>query len=311
MTDEAHISVLYVESLDALNIQPDGVYFDGTFGRGGHTRGILERLGSGGRVYAMDKDPQAVECAQAAFAGETRFALEQASFATMAQWVERLSLMGKVDGVLLDLGVSSPQLDDPARGFSFRADGPLDMRMDPDQGESAAQWLAHVDEAELATVLKEYGEERYARRIARAIVEARKGRAFTTTAQLAEVIAAAHPAWEKGKHPATRSFQAIRIQVNRELDDLHDCLAAIPDMLAPGGRLVVISFHSLEDKIVKQFIQKQSKPAQMPHDLPIMAADMPAARMRKIGKMVQAGDAELKQNARARSARMRVAEKVA
>jgi len=302
---------MFDEALDALQIRENGIYLDGTFGRGGHSRGILKRLGAQGRVYAMDKDPVAVQHAREDFKDEPRFELEQASFADMADWVQRLSLVGKIDGVLLDLGVSSPQLDDPQRGFSFKADGPLDMRMNPDQGESAAQWLAHVGESDLIAVLKEYGEERFARRIARAIVSARQEEALTSTRQLAEIIAAAHPAWEKGKHPATRSFQGIRIHVNRELEDIRECLEGIPDLLAPGGRLVVISFHSLEDKIVKQFIQKQSKPPQMPHDIPVMEKDIPAPRMRKIGKMAPPSKQEVDLNVRARSARMRVAEKVA
>ena len=309
--NQTHISVLFDEALDALMIHADGIYIDGTFGRGGHTRGILSRLNEHGRVYAMDKDPAALQCASEELKQDQRFVIVQASFADMKAWADKLDITGKVDGVLLDLGVSSPQLDDPQRGFSFKADGPLDMRMDPAQGESASQWLAHVDEQDLAVVLKNYGEERYARRIARAIVAARQEQPITTTLQLAEIVAAAHPAWEKGKHPATRSFQAVRIYINRELEDLETCLQGIPDVLKPGGRLVVISFHSLEDRIVKQFIHKQSQGEQMPHDLPVMASQLSAGRLKKVGKMLQPSGREVDENVRARSARMRIAEKVA
>lgn len=305
-----HRSVLFDEALDGLAIREDGIYVDGTFGRGGHAGALLGRLGAAGRLIAFDKDPEAVAHAQARFGGDARFQMVASSFAVMPQVMAQQGLNGRVDGVLLDLGVSSPQLDDAARGFSFRADGPLDMRMDPAGSPSAAEWIAEVGEPELARVLKEYGEERYAKRIARAIVEARKHRGITTTAQLAEIIRAANPAWERHIDPATRSFQAIRIFINRELEDLQQCLAQVLDVLAPGGRLVVISFHSLEDRIVKQFIQQQSRGPELPRGLPLRQDQIAAPRMRSIGKAQRASAQEVEENPRSRSAIMRIAEKV-
>ena len=238
----AHRPVLLDEVLEALQIKPSGVYVDGTFGRGGHSRAILERLDADGRLVAMDKDPEAVKWGRERLGQDERFSIEQGSFAMLEHVVEGRGFAGLVDGILLDLGVSSPQLDDPARGFSFLRDGPLDMRMDPAGGHSAAQWLARADEREIAEVLKTYGEERHARRIARAIVAAGREAPITTTGRLAEVVAKANPAWEQGKHPATRAFQAIRIFINRELDDLQDCLEQCLAVLAPGGKTPLTNF---------------------------------------------------------------------
>lgn len=305
-----HQPVLLDEALAALNVNPAGRYVDGTFGRGGHSAAILDALGEEGRLLALDKDPAAIEVANRRFAGDPRFLIRQDSFAMMNAQVEALGWTHQVDGILLDLGVSSPQLDDARRGFSFQKDGPLDMRMNPQQGQSAAEWLAEAREQDIATVLKEYGEERFAKRIARAIVQARKEKAITTTKQLSEIVAAANPAWEKGKDPATRSFQAIRIYINRELDDLDEVLQQTVEMLKPGGRLVVISFHSLEDRRVKRFMRDAARGDDFPPDLPVMQAQL-NPDLRLIGKAVRAGEAELEQNPRARSAVMRVAERLA
>ncbi len=305
-----HQPVLLEEALAALNVNPAGRYVDGTFGRGGHSAAILDALGEEGRLLALDKDPAAIEAANQRFAGDPRFLIRQDSFAMMNAQVEALGWTHQIDGILLDLGVSSPQLDDARRGFSFQKDGPLDMRMNPQQGQSAAEWLAEAREQDIATVLKEYGEERFAKRIARAIVQARKEKAITTTKQLSEIVAAANPAWEKGKDPATRSFQAIRIYINRELDDLDEVLQQTVEMLKPGGRLVVISFHSLEDRRVKRFMRDAARGDDFPPDLPVMQAQL-NPDLRLIGKAVRAGEAELEQNPRARSAVMRVAERLA
>jgi len=305
-----HQPVLLDEALAALNVNPAGRYVDGTFGRGGHSAAILDALGEEGRLLALDKDPAAIEAANQRFAGDPRFLIRQDSFAMMNAQVEALGWTHQIDGILLDLGVSSPQLDDARRGFSFQKDGPLDMRMNPQQGQSAAEWLAEAREQDIATVLKEYGEERFAKRIARAIVQARKEKAITTTKQLSEIVAAANPAWEKGKDPATRSFQAIRIYINRELDDLDEVLQQTVEMLKPGGRLVVISFHSLEDRRVKRFMRDAARGDDFPPDLPVMQAQL-NPDLRLIGKAVRAGKAELEQNPRARSAVMRVAERLA
>jgi 16S rRNA (cytosine1402-N4)-methyltransferase len=296
------------EALTGLAIRPNGIYLDGTFGRGGHSRAILSQLQQG-RLIAMDKDPRAIEAGESLMASEPRFAIQRASFAAMKQVAEQSACLGKVDGILLDLGVSSPQLDDAERGFSFQHDGPLDMRMDPHSGLSAAAWLAAAKEQEIADVLKEYGEERFAKRIARAIVKARLEAPIDTTKKLAAIVAAANPKWEKGKDPATRSFQAIRIFINQELEDLKTCLADVMEILAPGGRLVVISFHSLEDRIVKRFIREQSKGDQYPLDLPIAHVQL-NVKMKAVGKAVKPGRAEIQANPRARSAVMRIAEKL-
>lgn len=306
-----HKPVLLAEVLAALRVRPDGIYLDGTFGRGGHAAEILVRLGPDGRLLAVDKDPQAVAVARQRFGGDPRFAIERGSFTTLGHQVAERGWVGRVDGILLDLGVSSPQLDEAERGFSFRLDGPLDMRMDPDHGISAATWLAQAAEEEIARVLKDYGEERFAKRIARAIVRGRAEAPITRTGQLQEIVARAHPAWEKGKDPATRSFQAIRIFINRELEDLDEFLAQSVDLLAPGGRLAVISFHSLEDRRVKQFIRRQQHGADLPPDLPLTQAQLWQPRLRAVGKKIVAGAEEVATNPRARSAVLRVAEKPA
>lgn len=305
-----HQPVLLEEALTALNIKPDGCYVDGTFGRGGHSQEIIKQLGENGKLLAFDKDPQAIEQANAIAANDDRLHVKQGSFTQLKQTVEELGWQGHVDGVFLDLGVSSPQLDDAERGFSFQNDGPLDMRMDPDNGMSASQWLASADEREIMMVLFDYGEEKFARRIARAIVEARQEQPINTTKRLASIVAAANPSHEKGKNPATRSFQAIRIYINQELEDLKKCLVQAVDILAPGGRLVVISFHSLEDRIVKRFIREQCKGDDFPLDLPVMHVEL-NQNMKMIGKAIKAGRNELKENPRARSAVMRIAERLA
>jgi 16S rRNA (cytosine1402-N4)-methyltransferase len=292
-----------------LNIKPDGVYVDCTFGRGGHARAVLERLGPDGRLLALDRDPQAVEAAHELAEQDERFSIQRGSFTMLKALVEDNDLLGKVDGLLLDLGVSSPQLDDPERGFSFQYDGPLDMRMDNESGQSAAEWLAEATEREISQVLFDYGEERHGKRIARAICKAREETPITTTAQLVEIISAANPSHEKHKHPATRSFQAIRIFINRELEELHDVLGQVLEVLAVGGRLVVISFHSLEDRIVKRFIRKQVRGDDLPRDLPV-TADMLNPRMRAIGKAIYADKTELVVNPRAGSAVLRIAERL-
>ncbi|MEJ2141745.1 MAG: 16S rRNA (cytosine(1402)-N(4))-methyltransferase RsmH [Gammaproteobacteria bacterium] len=306
---QEHIPVLLNEAIAGLAIKPNGRYIDGTFGRGGHSRAILKQLGSEGRLLAMDKDPAAIEKAQTDFTSDERFVLRQGSFAMLEQRVKELGWMGQVDGILLDLGVSSPQLDTADRGFSFLHDGPLDMRMDPHQGISAADWLATAKEQEIIQVLKEYGEERFAKRIARAIVKTRDESPIRTTKQLAAIVAAANPKHEKGKDPATRSFQAIRIFINQELEDIKSCLSQVIDVLKPGGRLVVISFHSLEDRIIKRFIREQVKGDDFPPDLPVTHVQL-NPKMKAIGKAVHASDEELKINPRARSAVMRIAERL-
>ncbi len=304
-----HHPVLLDEVLESLNIRPDGIYLDGTFGRGGHSAAILQRLSENGRLLAMDKDPEAVAVAQSRFAGDSRFSIVRGSYTMLEQEVEKRGWRGKVDGILLDLGVSSPQLDDPTRGFSFRHDGPLDMRMDPESGHSAAEWLAEAGEGEIAMVLKEYGEERFAKRIARAIVHERAQAPITTTARLAKIVADANPKWEKDKHPATRSFQAIRIFINAELEELEQVLSQSVEMLAPGGRLALISFHSLEDRRVKRFIRDEARGGDFPPGLPVTDAQL-NRRLRAVGKDIRAGKAELAVNPRARSAVLRVAERL-
>jgi len=305
---QEHLPVLLEEAIRGMNIKPDGRYVDGTFGRGGHSAAVLACLGDDGRLLAMDKDPRALQTAQDRFSHDSRFHIVQDSFANLQQHLAELQWDG-VDGILLDLGVSSPQLDDASRGFSFQKEGPLDMRMNPEQGISAAQWLAEAGEKEIAGVLKEYGEERFAKRIARAIVKARSEQPIVTTKQLAAIVAAANPAWEKGKDPATRTFQAIRIYINHELDDLKQCLSQAAGLLLPGGRLVVISFHSLEDRIVKQYIRKQSKGDEFPPDLPVMQSQLKPV-MKIIGKAQRASEEEVAANPRARSAVLRIAEKL-
>ncbi len=307
-TDYSHISVLLDEALEGLAVRPDGLYVDGTFGRGGHSRAILARLSREGRLIGFDKDPEAIRAGTELAAEDGRFVVVKRSFAELAEELRARSLEGQVDGILLDLGVSSPQLDDPARGFSFLNDGPLDMRMDPDSGQSAADWVNSASESDIATVLKEYGEERFSRRMARAIVERRTHTPFTRTADLAEVIKQANPAWEKHKHPATRAFQGIRIFINRELADLEQGLKAAVEMLAPGGRLAVISFHSLEDRLVKQFMRREAKGEPLPRDLPVRDVDIPT-RLKLQGKAIKPSAAEVAANPRARSAVLRIAER--
>lgn len=306
-----HITVLLDEAVEALAVRADGCYLDGTFGRGGHSRLILERLGPGGRLLGFDKDPQAIATGQALAAEDGRFVIVQRSFAELGDEVAARGLSGKLSGVLLDLGVSSPQLDDPERGFSFLNDGPLDMRMDPSRGISAADWIASASEDEITRVFKEYGEERFAKRMARAVVQRRTEKPFVRTADLAAVLSAANPAWEKGKNPATRAFQGLRIHVNNELGDLEQGLAAALEALEVGGRLVVISFHSLEDRIVKQFMRRQAKGEadNLPRDLPVRPAAF-VPRLKLLGKPQYASEAETKANPRSRSAVMRVAEKL-
>lgn len=311
---QAHISVLLHETIDGLAIRPDGTYIDGTFGRGGHSRQILQRLGANGRLFAIDRDPSAIAAAQASeFAGDPRFHISHCAFAAMVQVAQAQGISGQVDGILLDLGVSSPQLDDAERGFSFMRDGPLDMRMDPTSGISAAAWLAKADADDIAFVLREYGEEKFAWKIAKTIVERRDNEPLTRTAQLASLIASVVPKSPKEKkHPATRSFQGIRIYINSELEQVATALEAALDILKPGGRLSVISFHSLEDRLVKQFMRKHSKPAPLPKGIVLTDAQMKQdLALTLVGKAIMPSDDELAQNPRARSAVLRVAERTA
>jgi len=302
-----HQAVLLQEAVEALVTTTSGFYVDGTFGRGGHSRAVLSLLDSDGQLLAVDKDPAACAVAQQLTLSESRFKFYHGSFTALPDQLRGMGV-GPVDGILLDLGVSSPQLDDSERGFSFMNDGPLDMRMDTTTGQTAAQWLSYVAEADLARVLREYGEERFSRRIAAAIVSARQEQAITTTAVLAKIVTEANPKWEKHKHPATRSFQAIRIYINRELEDLKELLAAI-DLLCVGGRLVVISFHSLEDRLVKRFMRDMSRGEKVPMGVPIRDSEL-NRRMRVVGKAVKASMEEVSENVRSRSAVLRVAEKI-
>ena len=307
----SHQPVLLQAAVEAMHIHPQGCYIDGTFGRGGHSEAILRRLGDRGCLYALDKDFSAVQYGREKFAEDPRFHMLHSSFARLAEAATQYDLLGKVDGLLLDLGVSSPQLDEAQRGFSFQQDGPLDMRMDQDQHPSAAEWLASARDDEIANVLWEYGEERFSRRIARAVVEARQQAPLQTTSQLADLIARVMPFREHHKHPATRSFQAIRIFINRELEDLHQCLQQSLDVLAKGGRLVVISFHSLEDRIVKRFMRDQSRGEVLPKGLPVQDSARKQGRIKLLGKAMKPSEDEVSTNPRARSAIMRVAEVVA
>lgn len=305
-----HSTVLLKEAVDGMAIDADGFYIDGTFGRGGHTAELLSRLSDKGSVIAIDKDLDAIAAGKARFVGEDRLTLVHGSFAELAEIVNQANKHGEVSGILLDLGVSSPQLDVAERGFSFLRDGPLDMRMDTSKGLSAAEWLATADEQDIAKVIKEYGEERFARRMAAAIVRERAEKPIERTVQLAKILADAHPAWERGKHPATKAFQAIRIFINRELADLEDLLQQVIDSLAVGGRLVVISFHSLEDRRVKRFIRDQERGIKLPKNLPIPDVDR-GVRLVKVGKAIKPAAIEVENNVRARSAVMRIAERVA
>jgi 16S rRNA (cytosine1402-N4)-methyltransferase len=302
----AHATVLLNEAVEALHVKPDGVYVDCTFGRGGHSRLILDGLGERGRLIALDKDPTAVAAGRAI--GDARFHLEHSGFEHLGEVLHKLGA-NQVDGVLLDLGVSSPQLDDEQRGFSFRFDAPLDMRMDTSSGQTAAEWLAAVDESELAEVIHDYGEERFARQIARAIVAARQERAIHTTKQLSDIVAQSVRTREPGKNPATRTFQAIRIYINRELEELESVLPQCVDHLKPGGRMAVISFHSLEDRMVKHFMRDMAQGDRLPKSVPIRAADVPQGKLRLVGRAIYASVEEVAANPRARSAVLRVAER--
>ncbi len=303
-----HYSVLLQESVDALVVNKDGVYLDGTFGRGGHSKAILNCLSEKGRLIAFDKDPEAIQVGRELEKSDSRFSIVHASFCEMQSTVQSLGLPS-VDGVVLDLGVSSPQLDSAERGFSFMNDGPLDMRMDNSKGQTAKDWIATAEESDIAFVLREFGEERFSRRMARAIVEKRQEAAIERTSQLSEIVSAANPKWEKGKHPATRAFQAIRIFINRELDDLTEVLTQGISILKPSGRMVVISFHSLEDRIVKRFFKEQAKGKYIPASVPITDG-MLDKKIKIIGKALKASEKEVGENVRSRSAVMRIAEKL-
>ncbi|MGM3386064.1 16S rRNA (cytosine(1402)-N(4))-methyltransferase RsmH [Stutzerimonas stutzeri] len=311
MSAYKHVTVLLDEAVAALVVRADGRYVDGTFGRGGHSRLLLRQLGPDGQVLGFDKDPLAIATGQALAAEDGRFVVVQRSFAELGEELGQRGWAGTLSGVLLDLGVSSPQLDDPERGFSFLNDGPLDMRMDPARGVSAADWIATATEDEIARVFKDYGEERFSKRMARAVVQRRTERPFERTADLAQVLTDANPAWEKGKNPATRAFQGLRIFINNELGDLETGLNAALDALDVGGRLVVISFHSLEDRIVKQFMRRHAKGEadKLPRDLPVIPEKF-VPRLKLLGKPRYASAEEVKANPRSRSAVMRVAEKL-
>jgi 16S rRNA (cytosine1402-N4)-methyltransferase len=307
-----HAPVMLDEVIQYLNINPDGVYVDGTYGRGGHAQSILKQLGAKGRLIVMDKDPQAIEAARLAMGDDGRVSIFHDDFSQLDKQLIAMGLLHEVDGVLLDLGVSSPQLDDASRGFSFQKNGPLDMRMNPLQGKSAAEWLRYADEKEISTVLWELGEERFARRIARKIVETRQLQDIEDTKTLSDLISGCVPQPRNKKHPATRSFQAIRIHVNQELTYISRLLDSIFDILKIGGRLLIISFHSLEDRLVKRFFRLHSSKAKIPRGLPIRDKDLLSnIRLQLIGKAIRAGAQELSLNPRARSAVLRVAERTA
>ncbi|EGQ8649805.1 16S rRNA (cytosine(1402)-N(4))-methyltransferase RsmH [Vibrio cholerae] len=310
-----HISVLLNESIEGLAIKPDGIYIDGTFGRGGHSRTILAQLGPQGRLYSIDRDPQAI--AEAQKIDDPRFTIIHGPFSGIAEYAQRYDLVGKVDGVLFDLGVSSPQLDDAERGFSFMKDGPLDMRMDPTSGMPISEWLAQADLDDITWVIREFGEDKHARRIAKAIVEYRENELnepLTRTSQLAKLISDAAPkSFKEKKHPATRAFQAFRIYINSELEEIDTALRGASDILAPQGRLSVISFHSLEDRMVKRFMRKESQGPEVPHGLPLTQEQIRAlgsAKMKTVGKALKPSDQEVELNPRSRSSVLRVAEKL-
>jgi 16S rRNA (cytosine1402-N4)-methyltransferase len=303
-----HQTVLLREAVEALVTVRDGYYVDGTFGRGGHSREILAALSAEGHLLGVDKDPQAIEVARQLKEGDDRFDFEHDSFARLPHQLRRLGI-GAVDGILLDLGVSSPQLDEAERGFSFSQDGPLDMRMDTTRGQTAAEWLASASHGDIASVLREYGEERHAGRIASAILRALEAGPINTTGQLAQIVSEANPSWEKHKHPATRAFQGIRIWINRELVDLELLLDEVVDLLRPGGRLVIISFHSLEDRMVKRFIRRMSRGEQPPRGVPVMESQV-EKKLAAVGKAIKPSAQEIAANPRSRSAVMRVAERL-
>ncbi len=306
MTAAAHQTVLLSEAVDALAVRPDGIYLDATFGRGGHSRAILAKLGPEGRLYATDQDLDAIAAGRKLAEEDSRFEIHHGPFSGAADWLVSLGLGGRIDGILFDLGISSPQIDEAERGFSFQQDGPLDMRMNQSAGESAADWLARAEEGEIADVIYQYGEERHSRRIARRIVETRATHPLKTTQDLVKCVVEATPRRDPNKHPATRTFQAIRLFINRELEEVRDALAAVFDLLAVGGRLVVISFHSLEDRIVKQFIRDESTA-----ERDFFGQPVGIVRLKKMGGPIKAGAAEVAANPRARSAIMRVAERAA
>ena len=306
MTSSAHVAVLAQEAIEALNIRSDGIYVDCTYGRGGHSRLILEKLGAGGRLIALDRDPEAVQAGQAL--RDPRFVIVRSPFSRVREVLQELDVAG-VDGMLLDIGVSSPQIDDARRGFSFRSDAPLDMRMDPQHGLSAAEWLATAEESEIREVIRNHGEERFAKQIAAAIVAARARGPVDTTRKLAALVADAVPTREPRQDPATRTFQALRIHVNQELEELSIVLPQCVALLGASARLVVISFHSLEDRIVKRFMRAQSQADALPARLPVRARDLPQPRMRLVGRAIRASDHEIAINPRARSAVMRVSER--
>ncbi|WP_296701278.1 16S rRNA (cytosine(1402)-N(4))-methyltransferase RsmH [Thiocapsa sp. UBA6158] len=310
MIEQQHLPVLLEESVHALVVDPNGIYVDGTFGRGGHSRAVLARLGEAGRLIAIDRDPEAVSVGGELARADRRFTMVSGRFGSITELLARIGVQGNLCGLLLDFGVSSPQLDTAERGFSFSSEGPLDLRMDPTRGESAAQWLAHASDAEIVQVLFDFGEERFAKRIARNIVAQRSESPLTTTTQLAALVARSVPTREPGKHPATRTFQALRIRINDELEEIQDCLRQSCDLLAHAGRLVVISFHSLEDRIVKRFMRTESRGPLLPKGLPVTAEES-RGRLRILGKPVRPSPAEVASNPRARSAIMRVAERLA
>lgn len=306
----SHYSVLLQEVIEGLAIKANGIYVDGTFGRGGHSQAILARLATSGRLIAIDKDPEAIEFANLHFNNDSRLQIFQGSFSQLAEFAKEANVYQQVNGILLDLGVSSPQLDNAARGFSFMQAGPLDMRMDTSQSVDATRYINNAKLEDMAQIFWEYGEERFARRIARAIVEARVKEPILTTTVLAEIIKQANPKWERHKHPATRVFQAIRIHINNELDDLKKGLQRAFDVLAVGGRLVVISFHSLEDRIVKNFMRTMEVGPMLPPGVPIRAQEMKKC-FRRLGKAIKPSAEELRQNIRSRSAILRIGEKLA
>jgi 16S rRNA (cytosine1402-N4)-methyltransferase len=310
MSMTVHQAVLLQEAIEGLALKANGIYVDGTFGRGGHSRAILQHLSASGRLLAIDKDPEAVAYAKQHFSSDQRFQIYHGSFANLAEVAKQAGVFGQINGILLDLGVSSAQLDEPARGFSFQKQGPLDMRMNLQQELDAAHFINNAQLDEMAAIFRQYGEERFAKRIARAIVTARTAAPIQTTEVLAEIIKQANPKWEKHKHPATRVFQAIRIFINQELTDLTACLNLVVDTLAIGGRLVVISFHSLEDRIVKQFMRTQEQGEYLPKGVPIAQIRI-QTRFKRIGKAIKATNQEIKQNIRARSAILRIGEKIA
>ena len=305
-----HQSVLLHESIQGLAIKSGGTYFDGTFGRGGHSKEILNHLNEIGRLFAIDKDRDAIEHAKDHFIFDKRFQIVHGSFAKIREFASNAGVLGTVDGILLDLGMSSPQLDNPERGFSFMQQGPLDMRMDLSQAISAAKFINEAEVDEMALIFRQYGEERFAGRIARAVVEARKVAPISTTLQLAEIVKEANPKWEKHKHPATRVFQAIRIYVNQELTDLSVFLEQCLEVLAPGGRLAVISFHSLEDRIVKRFMRENEQGSRPPPEIPMRHEEI-KSKFKRVGKAVMPQKDEIKENVRARSAVLRIGEKLA